>query len=220
MKKRMMGLVLAVLVAATSTTFAAVGDSRERTAELYGEYRLLIDTDNQLWTRDEWETAGHRREKEATLWHQFWRKDQGFQMVVAYENNKPDSTVQIQRISPDNAFPVSELKNLFPEIHKQLMAPSTVVFGTEQMTTRHFAGSKPQVVLGAIFRESASGEKSNFYTLVSFNIVREGRIVKDIKQINEQTLIREFVMERVPKLNIDKKLQERGNWEIIPNYFK
>ncbi|MDU4961506.1 MAG: hypothetical protein E6X17_12720 [Sporomusaceae bacterium] len=220
MKKVVVFALLLLLTTAASTAFAAVGDSRSDTAALYGEYRIVIDSDNQMWTKLDWEQSGNRYAKEATLWHQFWRNGQGFQMVVAYETAKADSVVQIQRFTPQNSFKLSEMKALFPEIHQLLLSPDTVIFATDDRITAHFVESKPEITLGAVIKEAPTSDRQGYYTLISFNIVQEGRVVKNANQINADTLIREFVMERVAKSDVDGKLQSRGDWTQITNYFK
>lgn len=220
MRKFVIFILSLLLVTTMGTAFAAVGHSRSDTAALYGEYRIVIDDDNQLWTKLDWETSGHKYAKEATLWHQFWRNQQGFQMVVAYETNKPDALVQIQRFTPQNSFKLSELKTLFPEIHQLLMQSNTVVFATDQQITKHFFESKPEIILGAVIKEAPAADRQAYYTLISFNVVQEGRVVKHIEQINPDTLIREFVMERVLKSDVENKLQGRSEWTVIPNHFK
>ncbi|MDF2502327.1 MAG: hypothetical protein K0Q77_3041 [Anaerosporomusa subterranea] len=220
MKKFVVFTLLLLMATTMGTAFAAVGNSRSDTAALYGEYRIVVDADNQLWTKLDWEQSGHKYAKEATLWHQFWRNEQGFQMVAAYETGKPDSVVQIQRFTPQSPFKLSEVKTLFPEIHKLLMSPKTVIFATDQQITSHFVESKPEIILGAVIKEAPTADRQAYYTLVSFNVVQEGRVVKHIDQINADTLIREFVMERVSKADVDNKLQERSGWTVIPNHFK
>ncbi len=220
MKRFVIFTLLLLLATSMGTAFAAVGDSRSDTAALYGEYRIVIDDDNQLWTKLDWETSGHKYAKEATLWHQFWRNEQGFQMVVAYESNKPDAVVQIQRFTPQNAFRVSEMKTLFPEIQELLTQPNTVIFATDQQITKHFFESKPEVILGAVIKEAPTADRQSYYTLISFNVVQEGRVIKKAEQINQDTLIREFVMERVLKSDVEDKLQGRSEWTAIPNHFK
>jgi hypothetical protein len=220
MKKFVVFTLLLLLATTMGTAFAAVGDSRSDTAALYGEYRIVVDADNQLWTKLDWEESGHKYAKEATLWHQFWRNEQGFQMVAAYETDKPDSVIQIQRFTPQTPFKLSELKVLFPEVQKLLMLPKTVIFATDQQITSHFVETKPEIILGAVLKEAPTANWQAYYTLISFNVVQEGRVIKNTEQINADTLIREFVMERVAKADIEDKLQERSGWKVIPNYFK
>ena len=217
--RRFLVLTLLLIVATMGTAFAAVGDSRSDTAALYGEYRIVIDTDNQLWTRADWEASGQRYAKEASKWHQFSRNDQSFQMVVAYETEKPDSIVQIQRFTPQNSFKLSDLKTYFPEVYKLVNSPKAVVFGTDDKITAHFLEGKPEVYLGVVVKESPIPDKDIYYSLLSFNIVQDGRIVKNVKQINSDTLIREFVIERVFRSDVDEKLHPGNGWIYIPNYF-
>ena len=220
MKKYVVLTLLLLLVTAVGTAFAAVGDTRSDTATLYGDYRIIIDTDNQPWTKLDWEGSGHKAAKESTLWHQFWRNGQGFQMVVAYEADKPESVVQIQRFTPQNPFKLSDLKTLFPEVYKQLSSSKTVIFATDEQITPHFVEAKPQIILGAMVKESPSLSRQAYYTLIAFNVVQEGRIIKSIEQINSDTLIREFTMERVSRVDADEKLQAGSGWTPIANYFK
>lgn len=220
MRMRNIVIITLLLLATTmGSAFAAVGDSRSDTAALYGDYRIVIDSDNQLWTKLDWDASGHKYAKEATHWHQFWRNGQGFQMSVAYENDKPDAVVQIQRFTPQNPFKLSEMKVLFPEIHKIISLPSSVVFATDQQITRHFMEGKPEIILGVIVKDQPKMDKHAYATLISFNVVQEGRIIKNIQQINSDTLIREFAVERVFRADIDEKLQTNSGWTVIPNYF-
>lgn len=219
MKKYVVLTLLLLVVTVAGTAFAAVGDNRSDTATLYGEYRIVIDTDNQPWTKLDWEGSGHKYAKESTMWHQFWRNGQGFQMVVAYEADKPDSVVQIQRFTPQSPFKLSDLKTLFPEVYKHIASPKTVTFATDQQITAHFVETKPEIMLGAMVKESPTMGQA-YYMLVAFNIVQEGRVVKNIEQINSDTLIREFTMERVSRAEADDKLQANSGWTPIANYFK
>lgn len=220
MKKCIVLTLLMLLAVGMGTASAAVGDSRANTAALYGDYRIVIDTDNQLWTKLDWEASGHKYAKESTLWHQFWRNNQAFQMVVAYETEKPDSLVQIQRFTPQNAFKLSELKTFFPEVYTLVSSPKAMIFGTDQQITRHFAEGKPEVILGVLVKEPPSASQQTYYTLLAFNIVNEGRVIKHIEQINADTLIREFTMERVARADVEDKMQDNSGWNPIANYFK
>jgi hypothetical protein len=74
-------------------------------------------------------------------------------------------------------------------------------------------------MLGAMVKESPTMGQA-YYMLVAFNIVQEGRVVKNIEQINSDTLIREFTMERVSRSEADDKLQANSGWTPIANYFK
>lgn len=196
MKKIIALLLFGLITMSSSFAFAALTDNRAAMAALYGEYRFVIDEDKQLWSKAEWEAKGHKKAKANSYIHYFRRDGLGFQLEVQYEGNSPDSFVRAQRITPDMGIKAYELKSYLPEIYQLVVNPEAKAFGTTEKITRNFRDDSSPVILGVVLKQPLSRAGSTQYTLLSFNIREEGRLVKDEKDINRDTYIHEILVER------------------------
>lgn len=220
MRKIVALLVFSLLVVVSSVAFANLNDTRATTEQQYGDYRLLIDSDNQLWTKADWETKGYKRAKAAAYMYSFSRQGLRIQMEVLYNNDKPDAVVHTQRFTPDMAIKLKDFKLYFPEVYALITAPKAQVFGTNNLLSRHFQELQSPVRMGVIVKELVDGKNGVYYPLVAFNVQDEGRLVKDMDFIDENTYIREFTIERASQTKVhDAMDSSKPDWKIIKSHF-
>lgn len=220
MKKFVAVLVFSLLVVGSSVAFANLNDNRETTAKQYGDYRLLVDTDNQLWTKADWEVKGHKRAKANAYMHSFSRQGLRIQMEVLYDNDKPDAVVRVQRFTPDMAIKMKDFKLYFPEVYAMITAPKAQVFATQDLLSRNFQELQSPVSMGVIIKEIVDNKNAVYYPLLAFNIQDEGRLIKDMEFIDENTYIREFTIERASRTIVhDAMDSSKPNWKIIKSHF-
>lgn len=220
MRKIVALFVFSLLVAASSVAFANLNDNRATTEQQYGDYRLLIDSDNQLWTKADWEAKGNKRAKAASYMYSFSRQGLRIQMETLYDSDKPDALVRTQRFTPDAAIKVKEFKLYFPEIYALITAPKAQVFATNNSLSRHFQEHQSPVRMGVIIKELVGIRNDVYYPLLAFNIQDEGRLVKDMDFIDENTYIREFTIERAYRSTVhDAMDSSKPDWKIIKSYF-
>jgi hypothetical protein len=215
MKKLVSLLILTVLLTISSVAFASLDDTRASIAAQYGEYRLLIDTNNQLWTKADWEAKGSKRAKAASYMYSFRRQGLGVQMEVMYENSSPQALVRAQRITPDMPIKIKELKEYFPEVYALVAQPNAEAFATYKQLSRQFQEPQSPVSMGILLKRGSDN------TLLAFNIQDEGRYIQDIKYIDEDTYIREFTIEKVSQSAVYEAMKRTNaaDWKIIKNYF-
>lgn len=217
MKKWLMFLLAGTILAANAIAFANLDDTKTTIAAKYGDYRLVIDTDNQPWTKEEWDTKGYQRAKASSYMHSYQTNGLRVQVEVMYDSSKPNSYVKAQRFTPDMAIKVKDFKTYFPEVYPLLVGPKADAFTTYKLLSRNFQEEKSPVSMGIVIHSPAPG-KSNVYPLFAFNIQEEGRLIKEPKFINEDTYIREFTIETAYRLDVNENL---GNdWAYLKNYFK
>lgn len=220
MRKIVAILVFSLLVVISSVAFANLNDTRETTEKQYGDYRLLIDSDNQLWTKADWEAKGSKRAKAASYMYSFSRQGLRIQMEVLYANDKSGEVVRTQRFTPDTAIKLKDFKLYFPEIYATITVPKAQVFGTNNSLSRHFQEFQSPVCMGVIIKELVGSKNDVYYSLLAFNIQDEGRLVKDMDFIDENTYIREFTIERASRTTVHDAM-DSGNpdWKIIKSHF-
>ncbi len=220
MRKIVAILVFSLLVVFSSVAFASLRDNRETTAQQYGDYRLLIDSDNQLWTKADWEAKGAKRAKAASYMYSFSRQGLRIQMEVLYDNDRPDAVVRTQRFTPDMAIKLKDFKLYFPEVYAMITVPKAQVFGTNELLSRHFQELQSPVRMGVLVKDLVDGKNGVYYPLVAFNIQDEGRLVKDMDFIDENTYIREFTIERVSRTTVHDAMDTaKPDWKIIKSHF-
>ena len=217
MKKYMGCLLVLLMLSFAATAFANLEDTRETIAQTYGDYRLVIDTDNQPWTKEQWEKSGHKKAQADTYTYRFRRADIGIGMDVKYESDKPGAFVRMQRFTPDMPFQIKDFQTMFPEIFPLVSSPQTVVFATYKELTRNLAEKNSPVTLGVAVRKELGAERKGYFALLAFNVQDEGRLIKDPKYIDENTYIREFTIERTYLSVLKDNLH--GDWKEIKNYF-
>lgn len=217
MKKLAAAALMAVMTVTGSTAFASLDDTKATIAQQYGEYRMAIDTDNQMWPRQEWEQKGKLRAKAASYTYNFERQGLGIQMEVMYQNDKPGAPVIAQRFTPNMAIKIKDLKTYFPEAYKLVTAPKAEAFASYDAITRQFQEQQSPVTMGVIIKAEPAQHKGNF-TLLAFNIQDEGRLIKNHKFIDENTYIREFTIERVRINTVNEKV-DSSDWQRINNFF-
>lgn len=209
-------MVLCVLAVGTPA-FANLDDTRETIAQRYGDYRLVLDTDNQPWTKEQWEKSGYKKAQSDTFTYRFRREDIGIGMDVKYESNKPGAFVQMQRITPDMPFQIKDFKKMFPEIYPLVSSAQSVVFATYKEVSRNLLEKNSPVTLGVAVKKEPTAERKSYFTLLAFNVQDEGRLVKDPKYIDGNTYIREFTIERTIRMVVFENLN--GDWKEIKNFF-
>jgi len=217
MKKLILAMMALCILAAAATAFASLDDTRETIAQTYGDYRLVIDTDNQPWTKEQWEKSGYKKAQADTYTYRFRREDVGIGMDVKYEGDKPGSFVRMQRFTPDMPFQIKDMQKMFPEIYALLASPQTIVFATYTELSKNLVEKNSPVTMGAALKKELTAERKGYFALLSFNVQDEGRLVKDPKYINENTYIREFTIERSYLSNLKDNLN--GDWKPIKNFF-
>ena len=217
MKKLLFVLVVLCVLALAAPAFANLDDTRETIAQRYGEYRLVIDTDNQPWTKEQWEKSGYKKAQADTYTYRFRREDIGIGMDVKYEGDKQGSFVRMQRFTPDSPFQIKDLQKMFPEVYPLLSSNQTVVFASYKELTRNLVENNSPVTLGAAVKKEPTPDRKGYFTLIAFNVQDEGRLIKDSKYIDENTYIREFTIERTYLAVLKDNLN--GDWKQTKNYF-
>jgi hypothetical protein len=215
MKKIVAIFLFALLTISASQAFAALSDNQSSIAAQYGECRLVVDTDNQLWTKDEWQKAGSVKAKAGGYVYYFTRKGLNVQMEVKYENSSPGAFVMSQRFTPDTAIKITDLKVYFPEIFALATDPKAQAFGSYEPVTRNFMEEASPVTLGIVIEKRVQGK---YYTVLAFNIQDAGRLVKNIKFINPDLYIREFTIDRIFAIDLETEVAS-GDWVLLKNPF-
>lgn len=217
MKKLAAAALMAVMTITGSTAFASLDDTKASISKQYGEYRMVIDTDNQLWPKADWEQKGRQRAKAASFMYNFNRQGLGIQMEVLYRNETPDAPVVAQRFTPNMAIKIKDFKTYFPELYQLIVSEKATAFASYDPITRQFQEQQSPVTMGIVIKAEPNLHKGN-YTLMAFNIQEEGRLIKDAKYIDENTYIREFTVERISRTTASEKT-DNGDWQPIKNFF-
>ncbi len=217
MKKLIFLLTVLCVLTVAVPVFANLDDTRETIARQYGDYRLVIDSDNQPWTKEQWEKSGYKKAQADTFTYRFRRDDIGIGMDVKYEGDKPAAYVRMQRFTPDMPFQIKDFQKMFPEIYPLVSSSQSVVFATYAELSRNLIEKNSPVTLGAAVKKSLSAERKGYFTLLAFSIQDEGRLVKDPKFIDENTYIREFTIERTYLSVLKDNLN--ADWQQIKNFF-
>lgn len=218
MKRTMvLTLFLMMMICTSGIAFASLDDTRASIESQYGDYRMVIDTDSQLWTKSEWEQKGHIRAKAASYTYSFSRQGLEIQLETAYIADTPQASVKAQRFTPSTSIKIKEFKNYFPEIYRLITSPKAQAFASYDPVTRQFQELQSPVTMGILIKEAPAAQKS-YYTLLVFNIQDEGRLIKEAKYIDENTYIREFTIERVATRTAADFL-ESNQWQTIKNFF-
>ena len=220
MKKLITATALCVLLSASGgTVFASLDDNQQSIASQYGDYRMVIDTDNQLWTRQEWQEKGRLKARAGSYRYAFSRNDLGMQMEVLYTSDRLEAPVRAQRVTPDMPIKVKDFKLYFPEVYQLITSPHAASFASYVDVTTQFQEQTSPVTLGVVVQTSpASPVHKGSYTLIAFNIQDEGRLVKNMKYIDENTYIREFTIERINEAKSDEAFSNK-QWLPIKNLF-
>lgn len=220
MKKWLIALSTGVLLTAGSAlALANPDDTRDSIAARYGTYRLVLDTDNQPWTKEEWLTKGIKRAQAASYTHTFTTNGLRIQMEVNYINNKPDSTVKMQRFTPDLPIQIKDFQKYFPEIYPLLITPKAQAFSSYATINRNFQEPQSPVTLGIVVDQPAV-TTPGIIPLIVFNIQDEGRFVKDPSWISTNTYIREFIITTVYRTDFKDHFESNNaDWIKLKNYF-
>ncbi len=217
MRKLVTGIIFAFLVMSCTVAFANLQDNRASIASQYGEYRFVVDTDKQLWPKADWESKGQKVAEPSTYIYYFTRQGNQVQLAVTYDKNKPDSVVRTQRYTLTYPIQIKEFKTYFPEVYPLLKAEKAVSFGTFKMITRNFQEPESPVTLGVLVRELIN---DSYYTLLAFNIKDQGRWIKQLEAIDENTYIQEFTIERAYRSTVHDKLDASSpEWKAVKNFF-
>lgn len=215
MKKIIAG-TLAVLLLSSGAALAGLDDDRKSIAASYGDYRLVIDTDNQLWAAAEWEARGKERAKAASYMYSFAREGLRTQMEVRFVNN---GLVQAQRFTPDAAVKIKDFKLYYPEVYRLITSAKAEAFVSNAQVTSQFQERQSPLTMGVVVKEMPVGHKGSYYSLLAFNIQDEGRLIKNSRFIDENTEIREFTIERTYRTTVNDAF-DSGEWEPLKNFFK
>ena len=143
-----LGLFIVVTVL-SGQAFAALNDTRASIAAQYGEYRMVVDTDNQLWTKAEWEAGGSEKAQAGGYIYYFSRNGLSMQMEVIYDGDKPESGVRAERITPDSEIQIKDFQKIFPEFYALITGPKAKAFGSYQQLTLNFREESSPVTLGS-----------------------------------------------------------------------
>jgi len=161
MKRIVVTCIMMMVLATCGVAFANLADTRSSVASLYGEYRMVIDTDNQPWTKAEWESKGIQRTRAASYMHYFSRNGMGIQMEVQYETDKEKAFVKLQRFTPNMPIKVKEIRAYFPELIALLDSPKAEVFTTYKELTSHFQEDKSPVFMGLVIKAAPTPGRSS-----------------------------------------------------------
>ena len=221
MKKWLIALGTGVLLTAGSAiALANPDDNRDSITTRNGDYRLVIDTDNQPWTKDEWLVKGLKRAVPAAYMHSYETNGLHVQMEVSYLNNKPDATVQIQRFTPDMSIKIRDFEKFFPEVYSLLISPKAEAFSSYASVNKNFQEPQSPVTMGIVVDQPATGKSKSTIPLIVFNIQDEGRFVKDPAWITKDTYIREFIVTTIYRPDFkDHSESNNADWKRINNYF-
>ena len=221
MKKKFAILLLAGMLVSllqVNTASANLNDTRATIAARYGDYRLVLDKDHQLWTRDEWEKKGIHRAEPLTYEYAFERQGIDFRMEVSYAGKDPQALVTAQRFTPAWPFKVKELKKYLPEIYDLISSPKAVIFATKSQLTQSFQEIPSPVTLGVVIEDNPVPNNHKIFTLLSFCVRDEGRLIKEIPYLDREAEIREIVLERAFRADVKDNLD--SSWVRIPNLFQ
>ena len=217
MKKICSLLMLLAIMAVAAPAFASLDDTRETIAQTYGDFRLVIDSDNQPWTKEQWEKSGYKKAQADTFTYRFRRDDIGIGMDVKYEGDKPGSFVRMQRFTPDMPFQIKDFQKMFPELYPLVSSADSVAFATYKELSRNLMEKNSPVSMGVAVKTDLGGSRKGYFTLLAFNVQDEGRLIKDAKYIDANTYIREFTIERTYLSVLKDNLN--GEWQEIRNFF-
>lgn len=220
MRKRIAQLLVCLgILLSVAICQANLDDTRVTIEQKYGPYRLVIDTDNQLWAKDDWEKKGQFRAKAASYMHTFTRHGMQIQMEVTYDTKNADSYVRGQRFTPAMSIQIKEFKKYFPEFTGLLDAPKGTYFTTGKAITRQFQEDQSPITMGLVVKQNPHKSRSSWYTLMAFNIQDEGRLVKEAQYVNGDLYIREFTIEPILMSTTTDELDFGSEWKVIKKYF-
>jgi uncharacterized protein YuzE len=107
----------------TSIAFAEIGNSKSQIEQRYGDYTLVQDGFNRIWTQNEWKSALHSgakaygymttvKEMNATIW---------------IEYNEQNQVVK-ETIIMDGSIKIRDFQNYFSELYTTITAADSSVF--------------------------------------------------------------------------------------------
>lgn len=218
-QRRLAALLLMLLMVLSSVAYAAPGDTREKTAALYGEYRLVNDSEDKVWSRADWESSKRKGALAESYVHYFSRQGITCTTTVGYTKIGGEN-VAVQHFSFDTPISVSQFKEYFPEIYALIADAKAKAFivNSGELNGR-FLEEKNPFSFGVIVEKDISSKDTGNYTLMSFNIRDNGRLIKDARFIDNKATIVEFVMEKVSVRDVREKLHMDGIWKPVANYF-
>lgn len=219
--KKLVALILFVfLLGCSGQAFAALTDTRAAIEKDYGGYRMVVDTDSQLWTREEWEAKGHLRAVANVYMYYFDRAGMAIQMDVSYDSDSPTAPVKAQRITPSSAIRIKDLRKYLPEVYQLVTSPQAAVFTSNSQVTRNLSDDRSPLTLGVIVKQTVKA-RGTWYTLVSMNVKDEGRLVKQAKFVNRDLFIQELCIERFHQSDLDDPRGPAADWDWMKtNLFK
>lgn len=217
MKKVVVLSVVMFMLAFCNVSFANLNDTKGSISQTYGEYHMVIDDDNQLWTKADWETKGVQKAQASAYVYYFNHNGIGVQMEVQYESEKENALVRTQRFTPNSAIKIKDFRYYFPELVVLLDAPTGEYFTTDEIVTRDFLENTSPITLGLLVKSPPAPKREGYYTLVAFNIEGEGTLIRNRKYIDPDTYVREFVIKRVWRSEASEKLN--AAWTPIKKFF-
>jgi hypothetical protein len=217
MKKLLLFMMVLCIMAVAAPALASLDDTRETISQRYGDYRLVLDGDNQPWTKEQWEKSGYKKAQADTYTYRFRREDVGIGMDVKYEGDKPDSFVRMQRFTPDMPIQIKDFQKMFPEIYPMVSSAQAVVFASYKELSKNLMEKNSPVTMGVAVPKDLGGGRKGYFTLLAFSVQDEGRLVKEAKYIDENTYIREFTIERTYLSTLKDNLNDE--WKPIKNFF-
>lgn len=211
----LMASILITLLAVMPAADASPGDSKEKVAAQYGEYRVVNDSEGRQWAKADWESRGKGAVAESYV-HYFSRQDTKVTTVVAYQGGR----VAQQYFTLDMPITISQFKAYFPEVYALLTDAKAKVFVAKSAERNgKFYEEHNPISFAAVIEKDASPQEAGYYTLISFNIRDNGRLVKDAQYIDGNTAIVEFIMEKFPASDARDKLYITESWKPVKNYF-
>lgn len=196
----------------TPVAFAAIGDSKSQIEQKYGDYFLVEDGVNHIWTQNEWKAGSGAGAKA----YGYITKDREINVINWFEYNKQNQVVK-ETTTMDKAIKIRDFKGYFGELYAKLITPDSAVF---VITTF------PKRQLGVIVRIT-----DNKYNLIRF-FMDNG---EDTTAINMHSKIIGFdIGELAPDegkkyLKMSRTIQVvpsvteqqgRANWLRTDNYFQ
>jgi hypothetical protein len=210
-------MVLITLFSANPAGYASPGDSQEKIAALYGDYRLAVDTTGKLWSKADWEAIGKKTGVPDKLIYYFSSGGMHITTTVRYQGK---GQVTVQHFQPDMSITIKEFKDYFPEVVELITCPEAQVFTTNDSTiNQRFQEAMNPVGFGVVIQKNVSPKESGVYTLISFNVRDNGRIIRDIRFMDDKMTIVEFTMEKVKAADVRDKQVITSEWKPMKNWF-
>jgi len=208
-------LLLAVPLLCGPAAHANPGDGRERIAALYGEFRLVQDSEGKLWTKADWDKPGRKAVAE-TYFHRFARLGNPISVDVRYAKDR----VSLQRFRLDTPIGPAAFRDYFPEVYALLADPKAVAVVADNLDlSRVFELPTSTFAFGVVVQKPVSPKDGGYCTVIAFNARHQGWPPAAADQLGPAMTVEEFVMGRMPAAEVRDKLKIEESWRPVKNWF-